>query len=252
MFAVNWGALPNKPVGNSHDDDGVGPIAGAFATFAVMECSKLSKKPAELPWDVAAAMPLVGTTAFDCLDALQVGEGSKLLVVGGAGAVGAMAVQLAKIRGAYVVTTASDRTMDFVESLGAADKIINYRKENWWEDESLKGFDAVFQTVDEADGFTHAQLILKANGSFVAISDAAAGFDPAGHPPLRFASFRLLSNNVETQNTLAQLVLEGKLKVEIADRYPFTKEGVTEMFQKQLGGKSIGKNVLLVDPEAMQ
>lgn len=248
VFGVNWGNQHEGAPGNGHDDAGEPPVGGAFAQYAVIKASKLSKKPAELGFDVAAAIPLVGTTAYDCLDEVGVTEGSRVLILGGSGAVGAVGVQLAKIRGAHVTTTCSGRTLEYVSSLGA-DKIVDYTQANWWEDEELQGIDAVFDSIGEKEGFEHAKLILKEDGKFISIANSAAGMDPSAHPPLTYAAFHVLSNNAVTQDTLAQLILEGRLSVKINSTFPFTQEGVTAMLEEQVGGKSMGKNVLIVDEE---
>merc|ERR1712003_53976 len=95
------------------------PIAGSFAQYMAVPAIQASKKPGEISHAQAAAIALVGTTAWQALDQLKVGEGTKVLITGGASAVGAVAVQLAKLRGAWVATTGSSRTVEYVSGLGA-------------------------------------------------------------------------------------------------------------------------------------
>ena len=78
---------------------------GAYAELAV--ASVVAKKPKGLSWELAAALAVAGETAIRVLDALAVQRGETLLVHGGAGAVGRVAVQLARLRGARVIATAS-------------------------------------------------------------------------------------------------------------------------------------------------
>jgi NADPH:quinone reductase-like Zn-dependent oxidoreductase len=97
------------------------PIAkwGTYAEYTVAEPGMIAKKPANLDWDSAAGLPLVGMTALQCLDAVRVKEGDTVLVHAAAGGVGTMAVQIAKSRGARVIGTASARNHDYLVAFGA-------------------------------------------------------------------------------------------------------------------------------------
>jgi NADPH:quinone reductase-like Zn-dependent oxidoreductase len=84
----------------------------------------LARKPADLSWEAAAAIPLAASTALDVVDAVDPKPGDTLLVMGATGGVGAFAVQLAVQRGARVIATAIPGEDDaFVRSLGAAETI---------------------------------------------------------------------------------------------------------------------------------
>jgi NADPH:quinone reductase-like Zn-dependent oxidoreductase len=84
----------------------------------------LARKPADLSWEAAAAIPLAASTALDAVDAVDPKPGDTLLVMGATGGVGAFAVQLAVQRGARVIATAIPGEDDaFVRSLGAAETI---------------------------------------------------------------------------------------------------------------------------------
>ena len=118
VFAVNWG--------QGKHDSGKDPIGGAFAEYAAVPASKLSIVPDEVGTKEAAAVALVGTTAYELVrDVAKVEKGSKVLVLGGSTAVGSLAVQFAKLRGAsLVVTTGSTRNVPYINTLGA-DKVID-------------------------------------------------------------------------------------------------------------------------------
>jgi NADPH:quinone reductase-like Zn-dependent oxidoreductase len=90
---------------------------GGYAEYAIAR--RFVRKPADVSWPVAAALPVAGSTAQRVLDQLDVRRGETLIVHGAAGAVGGMAVQLAKARGAHVIGTASVENQEFVRSLGA-------------------------------------------------------------------------------------------------------------------------------------
>ncbi|KLT39520.1 GroES-like protein [Cutaneotrichosporon oleaginosum] len=97
----------------------------ALAEYTTMPADICAPAPKSVPLTTAAGLPLAGLTAEQCLDHLDVQAGERLLVTGGAGGVGQFAIQLAKLRGAHVSTTASDAGRPFVLKAGA-DEVINY------------------------------------------------------------------------------------------------------------------------------
>ncbi|HEY6277049.1 MAG TPA: NADP-dependent oxidoreductase [Streptosporangiaceae bacterium] len=92
---------------------------GAYAEELVVPATSLVAKPASLGWPEAAGLMLTGVTAWHCLVAADVRAGDMVLVHGGSGGVGTMAVQLAVLRGATVVATASPARHGFLRELGA-------------------------------------------------------------------------------------------------------------------------------------
>merc|ERR1719313_1002715 len=218
VFAVNWGE-------HKHDDESK-LTAGGLAQYVVLPASKLSKKPEGISHEQAAAVALVGSTAHQALDNLGVTKGSKVLILGGAGAVGTVACQLAKLRGAWVATTCSPRTKDYVIAKSNPDLIVDYTSQKWDEDvPQLKGIDAVF----------------------VAVATFDAGFVPTAHQPaFTWAAFMCLKNDPKQQDELVQLMADKKLTLDVEETFPFTSEGVQAAFAKQKGGKSKGKNVIVL------
>ena len=92
-----------------------------------------------------------------------------------------------------------------------------------------------------------AKAVLKADGRFISIVNRdEAGLDSAAHAPLTYATFYALKNNAAHQDELAQLIVDGKLQVKVESTFPFTKQGVTDAFKKMAGGKSVGKNVIVM------
>ncbi|HEX4691923.1 MAG TPA: NADP-dependent oxidoreductase [Solirubrobacteraceae bacterium] len=110
-------------VGEGVDDVAVGDdvfgfaIGGGAAEHTLL--AHYARKPPELSWEEAGGFPVAVETAARALDALGVGEGQTVLITGAAGGVGTAAVQLARLRGARVIGTASERNHDFLRSLGA-------------------------------------------------------------------------------------------------------------------------------------
>ena len=131
---------------------GIGPIQGNYAEFKTVEERFVAKKPESLNFTEAAAAPLVLLTAWESLyDRAQIKSGQNVFINAGAGGVGHIAIQLAKIAGANVCTTvSSDEKAEFVKSLGA-DMTINYKEQDFveaimdWTDG--KGADIVMDNV---------------------------------------------------------------------------------------------------------
>jgi NADPH:quinone reductase-like Zn-dependent oxidoreductase len=92
---------------------------GTFAELVTMSVRGVARKPAALDWDEAGGLPLVGLTALQTLDRLAVSATDTVLIHGGAGGVGSLAVQIAVARGARVVATASPPNHEFLAGLGA-------------------------------------------------------------------------------------------------------------------------------------
>lgn len=125
--------------------------SGSYAEYHVAAQNIVGKKPASLSHLEAASLSLVGGTAWEALTvraALKVGE--SILIHGGAGGVGHVAIQLAKAIGARVFTTVREANFEFVRSMGA-DVIIDYEKEDYVDainrETDGRGVDVVFDTI---------------------------------------------------------------------------------------------------------
>ena len=118
---------------------------GTFAEYIAIHEDDIALKPKNLSFEEAASIPLVGLTSYQALhDIMHLQQGQKILIHAGSGGVGTFAIQLAKIMGATVTTTASEAGTNLVKSLGA-DEIINYKTEKF--EEILTNYDAVFDTI---------------------------------------------------------------------------------------------------------
>ncbi|WP_202818598.1 zinc-dependent alcohol dehydrogenase family protein [Herbaspirillum robiniae] len=129
---------------------GVGGVQGSLAQFAAVDADLLAIKPRGLDMRQAAALPLIFITAWEGLvDRARVHAGQKVLVHGGAGGVGHIAIQIARAFGAEVYATGSAEQKGIIESLGAV--AIDYRSES--VDDYVarhtggEGFDIVYDTV---------------------------------------------------------------------------------------------------------
>jgi NADPH:quinone reductase len=132
---------------------GVGGVQGSLAEYAAVDAALLARKPNNLSMREAATLPLVFITAWEGLvDRANVQAGQTVLIHGGAGGVGHVAVQLARARGAKVFATGSARSLDYIKQLGATP--IDYDKASVeqyvGEHTGAKGFDIVYDNVGGA------------------------------------------------------------------------------------------------------
>ncbi len=112
-------------------DEVFGVADSSFATYAVARPAKLTRRPATLTFEQAAAVPISGLTALQAVrDQGKVQAGQTVLVIGASGGVGTFAVQLAKAFGAEVTAVASTAKLDLVKGLGA-DHVIDYSREDF-------------------------------------------------------------------------------------------------------------------------
>lgn len=149
---------------------------GSYAEYHVAAESIIGKKPPSLSHLEAASLTLVGGTVWEALvvrAALRVGE--SILVHGGAGGVGHVAIQVAKAMGARVFTTVREANFEFARSLGA-DVVIDYRKEDYVDailrETDGHGVDVVFDTIG-GDTLTRSPDALAQLGRVVSIVDIA-------------------------------------------------------------------------------
>jgi NADPH:quinone reductase len=132
---------------------GVGGIQGSLAEYAAVDARLLALKPANLSMREAAALPLIFITAWEGLvDRAGLKAGQQVLIHGGAGGVGHVAVQLARALGAEVFATGSARSLAFIEELGAVP--IDYNRltvEGYVAKHTdSRGFEVIYDTVGGA------------------------------------------------------------------------------------------------------
>lgn len=121
---------------------------GTYAEYVAVAATQVARKPTTVSFATAAALPTPGQAAWTALlDTAKLERGMRVLIHGGAGALGTIAVQLAKTQGAYVIATASGAGVELVKSLGA-DEVIDYKK-NAFQDVA-HGMDVVLDTLGGA------------------------------------------------------------------------------------------------------
>jgi alcohol dehydrogenase len=141
--------------------------SGAFAEYAASKATQIAVMPSNLDFPSAAAAPLTGASAMQALeDHMHLQPGQKILIHGGAGGIGTMAIQLAKHLGAYVATTATGEGIEYVKQLGA-DEVIDYKTEQF--EDALADYDAVFDTV-AGETYDRSFQVLKKGGILVSMN----------------------------------------------------------------------------------
>ncbi|WP_370664524.1 zinc-binding dehydrogenase [Streptomyces sp. IBSBF 2507] len=186
---------------------------GTYAEFHVVDQDLVARKPSRLSHVEAAGLALVGVTAWEALvERAGVRTGERVLVHGGAGGVGSVAIQVARALGAEVVTTARARDHDFVTRLGA-DVTIDFSAGDYVPQvQALGGVDIVLDTVGR-DTLTRSPLALADRGRVVSIVDipepqnllAAWGVNATYH-------FLFVSPGRAKLEALGRLVDQGELR----------------------------------------
>lgn len=178
---------------------------GAMAEYCVAPVSSVARKPITLSHAEAASVPISALTAWQGLfDRAKIQSGERVLVHGGAGAVGAYAVQLARLHGAHVIATASSSDAAFVKSLGA-ERIIDYRASRF--ERCVSGIDVVFDTVG-GETLERSWSVLNTHGRMVTI--AAVEENSAGARSKE--AFFIVEPSGKQLTAIAELLETGELR----------------------------------------
>ncbi|MFZ6655068.1 NADP-dependent oxidoreductase [Undibacterium sp. TJN19] len=217
--------------------------SGAFADYAVVKAADMVIKPAQLDFIHAAAVPLASLTAWQAMfDLAKLASGQRLLITGGSGGVGSMAIQLAKAAGAHVTAMASGRNEEFIRSLGA-DAFIDYTAQPFEQvvRDMTQDMDVVFDTVG-GDTFKRALSTLKKGGFLV--TSVAFPKDEGLQHGVDVARVQCKPDSGQLES-ISQLLEAGKLKTHIETVLPLSK--IKEAFELSRSGRTRGKIVLSLD-----
>lgn len=244
---------------------------GTFAEVVAVDVDALAPKPASTDLVEAASLPVVALTAWQAL--VEIGHlqpGQRVLVHGGSGGVGSVAIQLAKHLGATVITTASAGNAEFVRELGA-DEVIDYRTEDFVARLADNPVDLVLDTQG-GDTTTKSLQVLRPGGTVIGIAGTPDPHlaDQAGAGklvklalaalslPLRRrakklgVSYRFLFIHPDGRalRTIAALVDQGALRPVLDRVLPF--EETPEALKQVLAGGTRGKVVVTTQPDLHQ
>lgn len=190
---------------------------GAYAEYALVKQNEAALKPGNLSFAEAAALPLVALTAWQALfDTAELQPGQTVLIHGGAGGVGSIAVQLARWRGARVIATGSDYSQDFLRELGA-DVTVDYRNQRF--EDYADGVDVVLDTVGR-DTQIRSLGVVRDGGILVSL----VGLVPeARDPPAGVRAVSILVRADGSQlGQLGELLADGVIRPVVSYRFPLT------------------------------
>lgn len=189
---------------------------GATAEYCLTLPGSVAPKPKSLTHIEAASVPISVLTAWQGLfDRAGLKAGERVLVHGGAGAVGIFAVQLARSRGAHVIATASEANLAFVTELGA-NEVIDYRKERF--EDRVGKVDVVFDTAG-GETLQRSWSVLKPEGRLITIVSEVEGTDD---PKLK-AAFFIVEPNRDQLNEVARMLDAGTLRTFVGATVPLEK-----------------------------
>lgn len=218
--------------------------SGAYAAELVVPARALTPKPAALDWAEAAGLMLAGATAWHTVLAAGVSDGETVLIHGGAGAVGTMAVQLAVARGATVIATASPGRHDFLRSLRAVPVAYGPGLADRLRQAAPRGIDAAIDTVG-TDEAVDVSLELVADRSRIV---TVAAFGRAGEAGIRaLGGGPGADPGTEIRDAarpeLARLAGQGTLRVFVDRTYPLAQ--AADAHRHIMTGHATGKIALI-------
>lgn len=217
------------------------PKGGTWAEYvAVNAGSLIVQMPAEMDFVEAAALPVAGNTILRAMQALEsVPSGGSIFIAGGSGAIGTLAIQLAKKRGLRVAASASERNHAYMRELGA-EKTVDYHDANWidqvleWMPGGVDGAIAI-QPQTTADSVR----VVKDGGKVISISGDQVSSDRV--------AVEIVSHFTDVRQALTQMladVARKELHVEIEQVYPF--ENALDALHKTQTRRARGKVVIRV------
>ena len=225
-------------------------LLGAYAEYICMpENSALVKKPDNLTYEEAVAIPNGALTALPFLrDKGSIQRGQKVLINGASGAVGTSAIQLAKYFGAEVTGVCSTANIEWVKSLGA-DKVIDYTKEDFTKTD--RTYDIIFDTVGKSS-FSRCKGLLSKNGIYLTTVPSPVIIlqmlwtSILGSKKVRFMATGLRPANEKMKDLLFinRLIEQGKVKAIIDRCYPL--EHAAEAHRYVENGHKRGNVVLTI------
>ena len=218
--------------------------SGTYAEFALAPSGSLAVKPKRISFEEAATLGVGGVTAWSGLfDTARLEAGQRLLVHGGAGGVGSLAVQLGHWTGAHVIVTASDANAGYVRSLGA-DEVIDYRATPF--EDVVGDLDVVFDTVG-GEVTERSWDVLRPDGILVVIAGMPEPEKAKAHG-VRTAGVQAPEPIAPILHQLAQLAESGELRPQVGQVFSLSEAAASHAASETGHGR--GRIVLQVGDSA--
>lgn len=208
-----------------------------YAEYVVVLVDQAVHKPKNMPWEVAGGLSGAGQTAHTALEEIGLNKGETILVHAAAGAVGTVAVQLAQIRGARVIGTASEANHEYLRSLRVTPVTYGNGLEDRVKNVAPNGVDAALDAAGR--GALEASVQLIENRERIG---TLVDFEIA--PDLGVKSIRSKRSSVRLKE-LAELYAAGKLNIHIRNTYPLVK--AADAHREVETGHGRGKIILIND-----
>ena len=246
-------AVGSNVTGIQSGDEVMGTMKGSFAELAIAKADDLVPKPAGLSFEEAGALPISGITALRAIrDEGHVQPGQTVLIIGAAGGVGSLAVQIAKAYGAKVTAVSSTSKEDLVRSFGA-DDVIDYTREDFTD--GSRRWDVIIDTAGRRP-LSRLRRALTPKGTLVIVGGDGGGRWTGGffRGMLRapvvslFTGQRLrgLATKVKREDLIAltELIAAGTLRPVIDRTYPLIEAPDAIRYLEE--GHSRGKIVITI------
>lgn len=232
---------------------------GAFAEYVAVDYRAIARMPKGYDFLTAGAIPLTGLTSYQAIvEELEAKPGESLLIPGGSGSFGQLAVPIAKALGLRVIVTGNARAKERFLSMGA-DRYLDYRTENYWE--VLTSVDHVIDTLGPNE-FEHELAVIRKGGRLVSLRAvpnkafaqrhhiggfkkllftlAGSKYDKAAQKQGKEYRFLYVRSNGEQLDKVTEIIEEQQVRPAIDPRV-FSLDQVNEALQLVANGKLDGK-----------
>lgn len=219
------------------------PKGGCWAQYVVVPAHALDTMPAQLSFTDAAAIPVAGKTALECMRALDLVAGDTLFIAGASGAIGTLLIQMAGANGLRVSASASAANLDYMRDLGA-EQAVDYRNPQWTEQVRQWSSGGVAAAVAIQPKTLHDSLSVTRDGG-QAVTVSGDPIEPARG--IRAVQLQHHDDMGPAMATLANDIADGRIRLVIEQVYAFDQ--ALDALRQTQTRHARGKRVVRVDGE---
>jgi len=221
---------------------------GAWAEYAVADCTQVGHKPESMSFEEAASMPLVALTGLLALRMVGAPwanhrtyrENLTVVVTSGSGGTGVIAIQFAKAFGAkHIITSASPRNADLLRSLGATE-VVDYHKNTIWDIMEDDSVDVVFDNFGAPGTADAAMASMKSNGAFIYLPGKGGAISENPKDGLTQLNYGLCdASDYEDLDQIRDLIDAGMIRAVVPESHKL--EDIQDILHASAAGHAIGK-----------